>query len=131
MPRYASTFSGELRTVALNVQLTPSERAEIERLQRARGFARLSDYARAAVLSGQAAAPLTARLPDLAAKVLAGEIARLDAELSRLGNNLNQMARRANESGQVRSEEDLAACLAEITDAAAKVRATLDRVTAP
>lgn len=106
MARLKSGFSGERRTAFCGFQVTPTERAELEGRAAAAGLC-LSDYLRRASLG--------------AAAVDAKAIARRDPqklalvnELSRLGNNLNQLAHRTNATGQVRIEEAALALLDEI-----------------
>lgn len=89
MARHRKTYTGERRTVHLGVQLTPTERAELE-LAAAEVGACLSQYVRELCLRRLAAASTVGgarRNP---------EAKRLMNELSAIGNNLNQLARVAN-----------------------------------
>ncbi len=89
MARHRKTYTGERRTVHLGVQLTPSERAELE-LAAAEAGARLSQYVRELCLRRSAT-------PETVAGVRRNpEAKRLMHELSAIGNNLNQLARVAN-----------------------------------
>jgi hypothetical protein len=89
MARYAKSDAGERRTAALRLQLTPSERAELESGAAAAGT-HLSQYVRELCLRRSGADPIVARTkrnPDARA---------LAHELTAIGNNLNQLARVAN-----------------------------------
>jgi uncharacterized protein (DUF1778 family) len=90
MARYGGAYAGEYRTRSIGIKLTPSERAELESAAAAKG-AGLSEYVRELCLRRSAAA--TARATrNRDAKALADQ-------LSRIGNNLNQLARVANIKG--------------------------------
>ena len=91
MGRRSESDQGERRTATVTVQMTPGERAELDERVKAAGT-KLSDYARAALLGYR----LTVRNPVTE---------RAIAELWAIGNNLNQIARRANASDQVDGEE--------------------------
>jgi uncharacterized protein (DUF1778 family) len=89
MARYAKSDVSERRTAQLRLQLTPTERAELERAAEAAGT-HLSQYVRELCLrrGGEAA-------------VVAGTKRSSDARalahaLTAIGNNLNQLARVAN-----------------------------------
>jgi Bacterial mobilisation protein (MobC) len=90
MARYGRGYAGEYRTRSIGIKLTPAERRELESAAKARG-APLSEYVRDLCLRRSAAASArTGRNPE--AKALADQ-------LSRIGNNLNQLARIANTKG--------------------------------
>jgi len=82
MARRSQTDQSERRTATVTVQVTPTERAELDERAEAAGV-RMSDYIRAAALGYR----LTVRHPITERAV---------AELAAIGNNLNQLARRAN-----------------------------------
>jgi len=89
MPRYRKDYNGERRSTSVNFQLTPTERALIEKAAEDAG-ARLSEYVRELCLRRSTAAAVVAgarRNPE------ARELMR---ELTAIGNNLNQLARVAN-----------------------------------
>jgi hypothetical protein len=117
MARLRATYSGERRTEFLGCQLTPTERAEIEKRAAERGEL-LSDYARSRLLggggNGQPAGRRRAAPP---------EVRELAAQVARVGNNLNQLTLRANTAGQVRSEEALRAALDDLAAVWGKVLA--------
>lgn len=89
MARYAKSDKSERRTAALRLQLTPTERAELEAAATAAGT-HLSQYVRELCLRRAGAGTVVAqtkRNPDARA---------LARELTAIGNNLNQLARVAN-----------------------------------
>jgi hypothetical protein len=89
MARYAKSDVGERRTASLRLQLTPSERAELETGAAAAGT-HLSQYVRELCLRRSGAGPVVAqakRNPEARALV---------HELTAIGNNLNQLTRVAN-----------------------------------
>ena len=89
MARHRKTYTGERRTVHLGVQLTPTERAELDAAAAAAG-AGLSQYVRELCLR-RTATPST-----VAGARRNPEAKRLMNELNWIGNNLNQLARVAN-----------------------------------
>lgn len=98
MARYQRTYSGERRTDGLRLQLTPSERAELEAAAEQQG-ATLSQFSRE-LLFRRAAAIVAATRRNPEAK-------RLADELNAIGNNLNQLARIANTTGELRHAGEL------------------------
>ena len=89
MARYRKSHVGERRTASLRLQLTPSERAELEEGAAAAGT-HLSQYVRELCLRRAAAAPVvagTTRNPDARGLIY---------QLTVIGNNLNQLTRVAN-----------------------------------
>ncbi len=115
MGRYEQTYAGERRTAGLRVQLTPGERAELERAAHEAGEASLSSFVRMLCLRrphGTGRVAGTRRNPD--ARALAGE-------LSAIGNNLNQLTRIANTTGDTPALADLRAIIAALKAAFARV----------
>jgi hypothetical protein len=102
----------KLRTAGLRIQLTPDERAEIERRAKASGN-RLSDYARIVLLSDLKAPMPPARDPE-AMKALA-------FQLSKIGTNLNQLAKYTNERRALPHDADLKGLSEQIVAALEKV----------
>jgi hypothetical protein len=88
MARYRADDRGEHRTAALKVQLTPTERAELDRRAAASGLT-LSEFARIVLLSDLKAPAPPARDPEA--------IAAVTFQLQKIGTNVNQMAKIANE----------------------------------
>jgi hypothetical protein len=103
MARYADEYSGERRTAALHIQLTPAERAQIEAAAHAAGSPSLSQFARDYLLRRSLQAQ---RIADVRRN---REAKGLMYQLSAIGNNLNQLTRVANSSGVVATVEELRA----------------------
>ena len=115
MARYPQTHSGERRTSALHVQLTPAERAEIETAAGRAGVMSLSAFARLLLFRRLAQTELPSspsRNPDAR---------KLAYELSAIGNNLNQLARIANTTGAVAAADELCATTRLLKAAIARV----------
>jgi hypothetical protein len=112
MARYRRGYQGEHRSASIRAWITPSERAELAQRAEARGLV-VSDYVRACCL--------TDRLPPADMRRTREDARDLVAALARIGNNLNQMAHRANASGQVVSEDALKAALAELGEATRRI----------
>lgn len=114
MARYRATDASERRTASLRGWVTPTEKNEVA-ARAARAGTPLSEYVRDLCLSRTPAAPVvagTTRNPT--AKVLADE-------LRAIGVNLNQLARIANQTGELRKEGELERTLQEIKAAVARV----------
>ena len=106
MARYRKSDVGERRTASLRLQLTPSERAELEQGAAAAGT-HLSQYVRELCLRRAATAPVVAGTKrNRAARGLI-------YHFTVIGNNLNQIARVSHQSGHATgpSREDLRAML--------------------
>ena len=102
MARYERSYDGERRTAPLRLQLTPSERDELDAAASGQG-ATLSAYTRELLFSRSAAVVAgTRRNPEAAA---------LMRELSAIANNLNQIARQLNTTGELRYDGALDAAL--------------------
>jgi hypothetical protein len=115
MARYEQSYNGERRTLALHVQLTPGERAEIETAAGRAGVASLSAYARLLLFHRLAEFELFVspqRNPD---------VRKLIFELSAIGNNLNQLARIANATKAIGTAAELAATTELLKAAIARV----------
>jgi uncharacterized protein (DUF1778 family) len=116
MGRYAKSDVKERRTAALRLQLTPSERAELETAAAEAGT-HLSQYVRELCLrrlGDGVAVARTRRNPEARA---------LMRELTAIGNNLNQLAKRANATKAMPQ-------LHELRLAAGFLKAALERVIA-
>jgi len=87
MARRKQTDQGERQSVSLSFWITPSEKAELDERAAASGV-RLADLARAALLGYRIKAKNSFTEKGL-------------FELSAIGNNLNQLARRANTTEQI------------------------------
>jgi hypothetical protein len=97
MARRTKADAGERRTAGLRVQLTPSERVELNARAAAVGRG-LSEFARLVLLSDAKKPAPSPRAPQA--------IRALSAEIRRLGNNYNQIAKRANERKALPPELD-------------------------
>lgn len=114
MARYSANDDSERRSKALRAWLTPGEYAGLA-ASAARVGAPLSDHVRQLCLRRHGDTPVVAgarRNPE--AKQLADE-------LRAIGNNLNQLARVANQTGQVRRETELDRVLEDLKRALARV----------
>ena len=98
MARRQANDAGERRAVKVTVQLTPSERADLD-ARAVRTGENLSELCRRLLLTGAGQEPRSAR--DVKA------IRELSVALVRIGTNINQMAYRANETRRVPEERYL------------------------
>jgi hypothetical protein len=114
MARYRATFDGERRTAGVTVHFTPTEREQLaERATRA--GAAMGEYVRELCLRrrrGSGVVAGTQRNPD--AKLLADH-------LCAIGNNLNQLTRVANQTGELRHQEEIDLVMREMKVAMARV----------
>ena len=114
MARYRATDASERRTAKVTVQLAPTERERL-RAAAAREGKALSDYVRQLCLRRGGRPPVVAGTQrNPAAKELADE-------LRAIGININQLARIANQTGEIRRE-------AELDFAMERLVTTMDRV---
>jgi uncharacterized protein (DUF1778 family) len=112
MARYEGTYSGPHRTRSIGVKLTPDERAALEAAAEEQG-APLSTYVRELCLR---------RAPIIVARTKRNpQASALLYELNAIGNNLNQLARRANIHGEVREPDELDVAITALKAAIAKV----------
>lgn len=106
MPRYERTYAGEYRTEMVTVKLTPSERRELEDAAREQGAPKLGIFVRELLFRRTAAVvAATRRNPEAKAIMRALEAAAF--ELNAIGNNLNQIARHLNTTGELRDWNEL------------------------
>ena len=111
MGRYERSYAGERRTEKVTVQLTPSERAELEAAAELVGAQNLSIYVRELLFRRSAAVVAgTRRNPE--AKAIMREIDAAAGALNAAGNNLNQIARHLNATGDLRDWGELREALA-------------------
>lgn len=109
------------------MQLTPSERIELEKDAVEQGAPNLSTYARellfrraAAVVAG------TRRNPEAAG--LMRELAQAGRALNAYGNNLNQIARHLNTTGDLRDWDQLREALVDFQQIAGDLKSAVSRV---
>jgi hypothetical protein len=117
MARYEQSYDGARRSSGLRVQLTPDERAALEAAAQKSGAASLSAFVRKLCLRRLAAVERVAgtrRHP---------EAQKLIYELSAIGNNLNQLTRVANTTGEVPTAAELLGTTALLKAAMARVLA--------
>ncbi len=114
MARRSKEDAGERRTSFLGLHLTPSERAVLEQRAQTTGLS-LSEFARIVLLSDLKAPAPSARDPQA--------IRALAVEITRVGNNVNQLAKIANETRALPHERQL-------REVATLIKATLEKVTA-
>lgn len=102
MARYERTYTGEHRTRLIGIKLTPSEHGELAAAADADGVP-ISAYVRDLCLRRPATVvAATRRNPEAKALLY---------ELNAIGNNLNQLARRANIHDAMPDRADLDAAL--------------------
>ena len=107
MGRYERSYAGERRTEKVTVQLMPSERAELEAAAELVGAQNLSIYVRELLFRRSAAVVAgTRRNPE--ANAIMREIDAAAGALNAAGNNLNQIARHLNATGELRDWGDCA-----------------------
>ncbi|NVN03384.1 MULTISPECIES: plasmid mobilization protein [Asaia] len=99
-----------MRTETLHIRVRPDEQA---RIKRKAGTRRVSDWCRRVLLNEMAGGSL-----------IAEELLALRQELSAIGNNLNQIAKRLNTGEQV----EIASKLPELDDLKARINRVLGRV---
>jgi len=114
MARYRATDAAERRTASLRSWVTPGEHERIKEAA-SRSGTPVSDYVRELCLRRQGIPQVVAggrRNPE--AKALADE-------LRSIGNNLNQIARVANQTGELRREGELSMTIDHLKAAIARV----------
>ena len=132
MARHKKTYAGEQFTVKRTVKLTPAQAAEIDAAAERQGAANWSDFARELMfrrLGTPAIVAGTRRNPEKDALFSALRTAAL--EHSANGNNLNQIARHLNTTGDLRNWADLREAVAAFNKAENLYIAALERVLTP
>ena len=124
MPRYERTYIGEHRTEVVTVKLTPSERRELEDAATQHGAPKLSIFVRELLFRRVP----TRRNPE--AKAIIDAMNAAGRELQAIGNNLNQIARHLNTTGELRDWPELRDALALNRQWTERHIAALDRVLA-
>jgi hypothetical protein len=127
MPRYERTYAGEHRTEVVTVKLTPSERRELEDAAKEQGAPKLSIFVRELLFRRVASVVAATRRNPEAKAIMRG----LDAaafELNAIGNNLNQIARHLNTTGELRDWGELREALAMFEKGEAQHIAAVSRV---
>ena len=124
MPRYERTYTGEYRTEVVTVKFTPSERRELEDAATQHGAPKLSIFVRELLFRRVP----TRRNPE--AKAIIDAMNAAGRELQAIGNNLNQIARHLNTTGELRDWPELRDALALNRQWTKRHIAALDRVLA-
>src|SRR5271170_2891888 len=106
MPRYERNYTGEKRTNGLRLMVTPTERRELEEAAARQGAPTLSAFARE-LLFRRAAAVVAATRRNPEAKAIMSALDAAERGISAQGNNLNQIARELNSTGNLRDWGDL------------------------
>jgi hypothetical protein len=114
MARLRRGYTGERRTARFTLQLTPSERRILEELARQRGMVK-AELVRSYLPIGRPIAN------DADWQRADPERVALVGELSRVGNNLNQLTKLAHQSGLLPEENVLREVGAELKAAFKKV----------
>jgi hypothetical protein len=131
MARRKKNYAGERHTAGLHVKCTPSQRAELEAAAERQG-ANLSDLTRELLfrrlgLPGIVAG--TQRNPERDALFTALRAAAVEHAAN--GNNINQIARHLNTTGELGNWPDLREAVALFTKAEKLYIAALERVLTP
>ena len=122
--RREQEWQAQRRARALHVQVSEAERAMIEARAAAYGMT-LSDFIRTVLLSDLKEPPPARTDPDA--------LRRLAFELSKVGTNLNQLAKRANEANKISAEKERRTLLqmeSTLTALTAEIAGTLEKVMA-
>jgi Bacterial mobilisation protein (MobC) len=127
MARHKRSYTGEKRTAALRLQLTPSERLKLETDAGGHGAPNLSTYARELLFRRSAAiVAATRRNPEAAGIMQALNLA--GRELNVTSNNLNQIARHLNTTGDLRDWGELREALGDFQQTAERLKLAVGRV---
>ena len=129
MARHKRSYAGEHRTTMLGIQLTPSERSELEEAAKEQGAPTLSTYARELLFRRSAASAVVAGTRRNPEAVTIRQALRAAArEHNAVGNNLNQIARHLNTTGDLRDYRELRDTLEAVKEAADTIKRAAARV---
>jgi hypothetical protein len=112
MARRKRAYAGEQLTARIGVKMTPSERRDLEEAAKGQGAPNLSSYARELLFSRSPAVVAAAR-HNPNAPGLMRELRIAGQAVVNSGNNLNQIARHLNMTGDLRDWRELREALAE------------------
>jgi hypothetical protein len=115
MARYERSYTGERRTAPLRLKLTPSEFAELEIAAAETGAPTLSQFARELLFRRLVAVVAAGMRRNPEAKALRDAI-------NAVGNNLNQLMRHGNSTGELGPER-----MAEVDDVLRALKAAARR----
>jgi hypothetical protein len=110
MGRLKRDYTGERRTVPLTLQLTPSERLELQS-RAARAKRKISDYLRWREFGR----------PETVGVIDPDAVYRLERQIHKAGVNLNQISHHLNATHDLQSREELSVCITELKIALARV----------
>jgi len=127
MARRKRTDTGEKRTAQLGVKVTPSERRALREAAKEQGAPNLSTYARE-LLFRRSAAVVAATRRNPEADAIMRELRAVGIGLAAPGNNLNQLARQLNTTGDLRDWSELRDTLEAVKEAAQLVKRAVGRV---
>ena len=131
MARHKKNYAGERHTAGLHVKCTPSQKAELQAAAAQQG-ANVSDFMRELLfrrLGGPGIVAGTRRDPNAMAIIEAMRAAAF--EHSANGNNLNQIARHLNSTGDLHNWADLREAVALFAKAENLYIAALERAMTP
>jgi Bacterial mobilisation protein (MobC) len=106
MARYAKSYRGERRTVHIGFYVTPSEAGELEVAAKGQGAPNLSTFARE-LLFRRAAAVVAETRRNPEAKAIMQALNAAAFQLNAIGNNLNQISRALNATGELREHHQI------------------------
>ena len=127
MARYKRSYVGEKRTAALCLHLTPTERGELKKDAAGQGAASVNAYARE-LLFRRSAAVVAATRRNPEADAIMRELRAVGVGLAAPGNNLNQLARQLNTTGDLRDWSELRDTLEAVKEATELVKRAVGRV---
>ena len=127
MARYKRSYVGEKRTAPLCLHLTPTEKDELKKDAAGQGAPSVNAYARELLFRRSAAVvAATRRYPE--ADALMRELRTIGIGLSAPGNNLNQIARQLNTTGDLRDWGELRETIEAVRESAELVKRAVGRV---
>ena len=127
MARHKRSYVGEKRTAQLGVKVTPSERRELRQAAKQQGAPNLSTYARE-LLFRRSAAVVAATRRNPEASAIMRELRITGLALANPGNNLNQIARHLNTTGDLRDFRELRDTIEAVKEAADTIKRAAARV---
>lgn len=126
MARHKRSYSGEHRTVHLGFYVTPSEAEEFKADAAGQG-ASISDYARE-LLFRRSAAVVAATRRNPEASAIMRELRITGLALANPGNNLNQITKHLNTTGDLRDYRELRDAIEAVRDAADTIKRAAAKV---
>ena len=127
MARHKRTYAGERLTALVGGQDNHSERRELEEAAKGQGAPNLSTYARE-LLFRRSAAVVAATQRNPEADGIMRELLACGNALANPGNNLNQIARHLNTTGDLRDWRELRDVIEAVRAAADTIKRAAARV---